>query len=159
MNREIVVPIRFERAVFTSACTKSVRGYHLVAHSPGVNDDIAQALCQWSPTHNGLNDTELTATSLNYFPIDGEYFGISRSIIGGAEYSGRNALQTVTSILVGRLSDLELYDDNPLRLSKSRNVHGLDAIDGQLCSYPRTGRVVRECFAGFESAPTHRRTS
>lgn len=110
--------IRLQRAVFTSIASQSVRGYHLVARSPGIDDEIAQVLCQWSPTHEGLAESGMTANSLNYFPVDGRRFAISKSVIGGSEYSGRSALQTVTTILVGDLDDLAAYRNHPLVLAK-----------------------------------------
>jgi hypothetical protein len=110
--------IRFQRAVFTSIASKSVRGYHLVMRSPGIDDDIAQVLCQWSPTHEGLADPGFTANSLNYFPIDDRRFAISKSVIGGSEYSGRSALQTVTTILVGEFNDFSVFRYHPLILAK-----------------------------------------
>lgn len=110
--------MRFERAVFTSTGSNSVRGYHLVARSPGVDDDVAQGLCQWSPTHDGLCESGIDASSLNYYLIDEERFAISKSVIGGAEYSGRSALQTVTTILVGRQESLAHYQNNPLAFAQ-----------------------------------------
>ena len=110
--------IRFQRAVFTSTGSNSVRGYHLVARSPGIDDDIAQVLCQWSPTHDGLCESSIHASSLNYFLIDDRHFAISKSVIGGSEYSGRSALQTVTTILVGLREDLSVYRNNPMALAR-----------------------------------------
>lgn len=110
--------IRFQRAVFTSVASKSVRGYHLVMRSPGIDDDTAQVLCQWSPTHEGLAEPGVTANSLNYFPIDDRRYAISKSVIGGSEYSGRSALQTVTTILVGEFEDFAVYRYHPLVVAK-----------------------------------------
>lgn len=110
--------VRLQRAVFTSIGTNSVRGYHLVARSEGLDDDIAPALCQWSPAHDGLCESHISASSLNYFLIDKGRFGISHSVIGGSEYSGRSALQTVTTIVVGECDDLSIYQNNPLVLSR-----------------------------------------
>ncbi len=110
--------VRFERAVFTSTGSNSVRGYHLVARTEGIDDDTAQVLCQWSPTHDGLCDSSVDANSLNYFAIDDRLFAISKSVIGGAEYSGRSALQTVTTILVGQREDLPVFHNNPLAAAR-----------------------------------------
>lgn len=109
---------QFERAVFTSTGSSSVRGYHLVNRSSGIDDDIAQTLCQWSPTHDGLADPSVTATSLNYFVIDEQNYAISKSLIGGAEYSGRQAFQTVTTIIVGKIDKLPAYGNNPIVVAK-----------------------------------------
>lgn len=108
----------FEQAVFTSACSQSVQGYHLVARSDGITDDMAQSLCQWSPTHDGLSEPDLSAVSVNYCLLDDEWFALSRSIYGGPEYSGRGALQIATMILVGRLPQLSAFQNNPATLAK-----------------------------------------
>ncbi len=90
----------------------------MVARSRGIDDDIAQALCQWSPTHDGLFDSSESANSLNYFLIGERHFAISKSVVGGTEYSGRRAFQTVTTILVGEREDLSVYQCNPISLAR-----------------------------------------
>ena len=161
--------VSFERGVFTSSGSSSVRGYHLVARSPGIDDDVAQALCQWSPTHDGLFDSSLSASALNYFLIGDRHFAISKSMVGGAEYSGRNALQTSTSILVGEREDLSNYGHNPVELARMALSMGLlrlavdyegrlevaelsgDCLPGPTASTAASFEIVKMCVGALNS--------
>jgi hypothetical protein len=129
----------------------------LVARSPGIDDDIAQCLCQWSPTHDGLCGSDVDAYSLNYYPIDDSRFAISRSMMGGPEYSARQALQTVTNILVGQSDELQAFGFNPVALARTALSMGwlrlepeydrkISAVDLPTCglNFPQTGRIRHE---------------
>jgi hypothetical protein len=155
--------IRFERAVFTSVGSHSVRGYHLVARSAGIDDDVAQTLCQWSPAHDGMCDPKTSAHSLNYFLIDEDRFALSKSVIGGAEYSGRGALQTVTTILVGERRHLSLYANNPLTMARVALSMGwlrlisdfeapLDHVELSAVGWPEIRRVTSEAALADRAA-------
>jgi hypothetical protein len=58
--------MKAERAIFTSGQSRDVRGYHLVARSPGIDDELAQRLSVSAPSHDSLEGTDLSASSWNY---------------------------------------------------------------------------------------------
>lgn len=108
-----------EQAVFTSATTRAMRGYHLVGRSSGIDEGLAQALAQWSPSHDSLAEDRLDANSLNFLPARDNALALSRTVFGGPEYSGRGGLQVVTVILVLQRDQLAGYDNDPLALART----------------------------------------
>ena len=114
-----------EQAVFTSAQTRNTQGYHLVARSSGIDEASAQELIRWSPTHSGLVDDDVDASSLNFYTIGERWLVLSRSIYGGPEYSGRGGFRIVTYIVMMRPDQLIGYRYNPMVLASSLLSRGL----------------------------------
>lgn len=108
-----------DQAIFCSTNSNRYQGYHLVARSERIEDTVARALSFWSPSHDGLASTAKNACSVNFFKIDEEHFGISRSVFGGPEYSKRGGLQVVTMLLTVRTEQLSGYDYNVVSLLRS----------------------------------------
>lgn len=108
-----------EQAIFTSVQTRLTQGYHLVNSSPGVDEDLAKTLSQWSPTHAGLVSEDVRTASLNFFTAPSGQLVLSRSLYGGPEYSGRGGFQIVTLLVVLRSSQLAGYAHNPLSLAST----------------------------------------
>jgi hypothetical protein len=102
-----------EQAVFTSAQTRQVRGYHLVARSPGIPDALAQSLAVWGPTHDALLDDAIDSCSVNYFVAHDEWGVLSRTVYGPSEYSSRGGFRLETNLLVVRREQLSGYGHNP----------------------------------------------
>ncbi len=113
-----------EQALFTSAQTRHARGYHLVARSPGISDDLAQALSVWGPTHDSLLDPSATAESLNFFCLDGDWAALSRTVNGESEYSNRGGLRLETNMVVFRTDQLGGYDQHPVLLAETAMALG-----------------------------------
>jgi len=113
-----------DQAIFTSACTNRMKGYQLIAQSAGVKGNLAQKLSLWSPSQSALLETDTNYQSINFFPLGGGHFGISRTIYGGPEYSNRGALQTVTLILLVSREQLGGYEFNPLSFAKTAQTFG-----------------------------------
>jgi hypothetical protein len=116
--------MRVEQAVFTSARTRRMCGYHLVGRSAGIGDELAGQLSRWSPSHASLLSSGLDATSLSFFPLDRGWVAIARTVYGGPEYSQRGGLQVVTLIFALRRDQLAGYDDNPLVLAHTAYTLG-----------------------------------
>ncbi len=108
-----------EQALFTSAQTQHARGYHLVARSPGITDDMVKALAVWSPSHDSLVESHASAESLNYYRLDDDWAALTRSVNGESEYSNRGGLRLETNMLVFRASQLAGYDHHPLSLANT----------------------------------------
>lgn len=109
--------MQVEQAIFTSALTKQARGYHLVARSSGVTDNVAKSLAMWCPTHDSLTQPHLSADSINYFHLEDGWTALTRTVRGESEYSNRGGLRLETNILVFRTSQLSTHDHNPLSLA------------------------------------------
>ena len=107
-----------EQAIFTSVPSVGVKGYQLVARSPGITAAAAKSLIRWGPSHGSLWSTHPTASSINYHPLDDTFVAVSRTMFGGPEYSGRGGLQLVTRSLVLRREQLRGYDNHPLALAR-----------------------------------------
>lgn len=111
--------MQIEQAIFTSADSGPMRGYQLVARSPGVDRRLAQELCRWAPSHASLWGDGAMSWSLNYFPAGEDWVAITRTLYGGPEYSRRGGMQVVTTMLAMRLEQLSGYHFNPLAVART----------------------------------------
>ncbi len=82
--------MRLEQAIFTSVRSERLDGYQLAARSPGIDDDLAKELITWGPAHDSLWDNSLRASSLNFHALSDDRFCVSKTVLAGAEYSGRS---------------------------------------------------------------------
>lgn len=139
-----------EQAVFTSARTHKVQGYHLVARSPGIDESLARSLTLWCPSHGAIAGPEPDADSLNYHPLENGYFALSRTMFGGPEYSARGGLQVVTRALVLRPDQLDGYDHNPLTFAQHLIALGHLRFDATAPADLEPLDVPRRCVATAE---------
>lgn len=116
--------MQIEQAIFTSAQTSRARGYHLVARSSGIDDDLAQQLALWAPSENSLIDRDLDADSLNFFPVQDRWAALSRTVYAGAEYSDRGQFRMETNFLVFSQSELAGYNFDPLAMARAAVASG-----------------------------------
>ncbi len=72
-----------EQAIFTSVRSRKSQGYHLVAQSPGLTDEMGRALTKWGPSHASLLVESPNAESLNFHSIDDDWCAVSRTTHGG----------------------------------------------------------------------------
>lgn len=89
-----------EQAVYSSKVGRTVSGYHLCARSPGINEEVANELARWSPSHGGLPGRERNAVGFSFFRIGPRRLAVGRTVHGMPEYSGRGGLQVFTRYLV-----------------------------------------------------------
>lgn len=114
--------MQVEQAVFASSDRGRMKGYQLVSKSPGVDREVSQELCRWAPTQMMSNDPD--EWTINYFPVTPEFVAVTRTVLGGPEYSRRGASQVVTLILLLRDTQFEFYDYNPVAVSKTAMAMG-----------------------------------
>ncbi|GAB4154509.1 MAG: hypothetical protein Tsb009_31150 [Planctomycetaceae bacterium] len=110
--------MQVEQATFTSAQRHNLQGYHLVARSQGISENLAQTLSTWGPSHASLTGTSRYASSLNVFPAGEGWYALSRTIFGGPEYSARGGLQVVTRYLVFRAEQLAGFQNNFIAVAR-----------------------------------------
>src|SRR3954447_25687915 len=94
------MPVWAEQAIFTSMTRLGKSGYHVVARSPGISESDATLLATWSPSHGALIVDEANHSSVNFHPLSGTRFVLSRTCEGPPEYSGRGGRQLYTHALV-----------------------------------------------------------
>lgn len=141
-----------DQAIFTSERTRRVHGYHIVARSSGVDDGIVQELTRWGPAHGALAESDPDFESLNFHPLAGEKFGVTRTVYGAPEYSSRGGLQIVTLILVLAREQFAGYDNNPLAVAHiARSL-------GHLRWQPETPRELPRIHLPDESPAAAART-
>ncbi len=116
--------MQVEQAVFTSVRTKRSQGYHLVAMSPGIDEQLARSLSIWGPSHASLMSDDPTAHSFNFHPVVDSWYAVSRTVHGGPEYSRRGGLQVFTHFLLVQKRQFESYDYNPLCLARTAQSLG-----------------------------------
>lgn len=111
-----------EQAVFASSNRGRVNGYQVVAKSPGVDRRICQELCRWNPTRPPSNDP--THWTINYFPISDDLIAVTRTVLGGPEYSCRGGMQVVTLILLLTNEQFESYQCNSITVARTAMMFG-----------------------------------
>lgn len=105
-----------EQAIFTSLARRGKAGYHLVSRSPGLTEPEAAALAAWSPSHGALIVDPANRLSVNFHPLPGGRFAVSRTREGRSEYSGRGGRQVYTHALVVDLAQLRRAGYQPFAL-------------------------------------------
>ena len=114
--------IHAEQAIFASSDRGRMKGYQVVAMSPGIDRGMVQEISRWAPTKLPSNDCK--AWTVNYFPLSHETVAITRTVLGGPEYSGRGGIQVVTSILVLTNDQFIAYGCNAIALVESAMAMG-----------------------------------
>ena len=117
-----MTPIDVEQAVFSSSDRGSMKGYQLIAKSAGIDRDAGNELCRWSPTR--MIEDQPDHWTINAFPLSGERFAVTRTVVGGPEYSSRGVSQIVTLILVLRDVQFSRYSCNPILVMKTAMAMG-----------------------------------
>ncbi len=105
-----------EQAIFTSARTDRMDGYHLVATSSGVSTEQAEELTAWAPAHDSLLRPDARSGSINFHRLSDGTFCVSKSVPAGAEYSGRGGPKVYTTFLLATADVLERFAHQPFRL-------------------------------------------
>lgn len=108
-----------EQAIFTSMTRLGKSGYHVVARSPGVSESDATALATWAPSHGALIADPANRTSVNFHPMPGNRYALSRTIEGPPEYSGRGGRQLYTHALIVDAAMLQQSRFQPFALYRS----------------------------------------
>jgi hypothetical protein len=111
-----------EQAVFTSSDRGRLKGYQLVSKSAGIDRSLSQELSHWAPTRSSSENPE--DWTLSCFPVADEFTAITRTTLGGPEYSGRGGTQVVTLILMFRNEQLKPYAFNTVTVSKNAMAMG-----------------------------------
>lgn len=132
-----------EQAVYTSVRGPRRDGYQLVATSPGISREQAQELATWGPAHDSFCDAR-AKTSVNFHRLATGGYAISRSVLGGAEYSGRGGERVYTQMLVVDEQLFSRFAYHPFRVLEALQAAGrlevLDRISSPLPQLPLPGR-------------------
>ncbi|MEX0791772.1 MAG: hypothetical protein WD045_01450 [Pirellulaceae bacterium] len=170
-------PVLVEQAIFTSARTSRLDGYQLVAVSPGVTDDDARELATWGPAHDSLIQDETHETSTNFHPLGPHKYCVARTMLGGAEYSGRRGRQVYTHSLIIKKRDFVRFHNNPFELLiaalaredvRPQNSHpndlpvlrllpSGDPVNSRMIAEHRDDTTLRKLVAWFQEALVHDR--
>ena len=105
------------QAIFTSTRSRKSQGYHVVAISSGVDQELLRQLHVWGPSHASLLSDETNAESLNFHPLSDKRYAVSRTVYGGPEYSGRGGFQVFTRYLILHEDQLQGYAFNALEFA------------------------------------------
>ena len=108
-----------EQATFASTNTSRFSGYQLVGRSPGVDDQLAQALCRWSPGHGGLLNHRVESESLSYFQATEHWHVISRTVYGGPEHGMRSGRQLVTKFVALSRQQFQTFEYNAIAVAQT----------------------------------------
>lgn len=111
-----------EQAIFASSNRGRGGGYQVVAKSSGVDRRTCQALCRWTPTLAPSNDPE--NWTINYFPVSDDSIAVTRTVLGGPEYSCRGGTQVVTLILLLQNEQFMSYGCNAIAVARTALMLG-----------------------------------
>ncbi|GAC1344075.1 MAG: hypothetical protein NVSMB14_08010 [Isosphaeraceae bacterium] len=92
--------MRVDQAIFTSLKRDGKSGYHVIARSLGVTERESNAIATWSPSNGALITDERNRISVNYHPLPGGRYALSRTCEGPLEFSGRGGKQLYTHVLL-----------------------------------------------------------
>jgi hypothetical protein len=116
--------VLIEQAIFTSAETDRAQGYQLVRRSPGLSEADARELSLWGPSHDSLLERPGERTSVNFFRLESGSYSVSRTILGGAEYSGRGGEKVYTQFLVVPPAVLARFGNNAFAVLRAATAIG-----------------------------------
>jgi hypothetical protein len=133
-----------EQAVFTSAETSRTAGYQLVAKSEGLSEEEARALSTWGPSHGSLLKCERRTPSINFHPLPGGNYCVSRTTASGNEYSGRG-IRIYTQCLIVAPEILRQFANNAFAVMRAASASGLlkqyEKVPATLAPVPLVGRA------------------
>jgi hypothetical protein len=109
--------MQVEQAIFASSDRSSIKGYHLVAQSAGVDSEQAFQLTRWAPTQ--LPEDAPPEGAISCWTMDDETVVLTRTLFAGAEYSDRGGRQVMTLALLLRDAQFRAYDCQPISLWKT----------------------------------------
>lgn len=109
--------MHLQQAVFTSSSRGPIRGYHIVGKSRGIDESLEQTLFRWSPSQMSSNDP--ANWTINCYPASQQYTAVSRTVLGGPEYSSRGGVQVVTIIALLDQHQFSVYQNNAMLVAQS----------------------------------------
>lgn len=137
--------MRLEQAIYTSIRSERLDGYQLAAASDGVDGELAKELSAWGPAHDSLWSAEPGTSSINFHPLAGDRFCLSRTILSGAEYSGRAGGRVYTQLLVLPGEALSRFANDPFLVLQAIEAAGrlvvFDQAPASLPTIPLLGRA------------------
>jgi hypothetical protein len=136
-----------EQAIFTSARTQRLDGYQLVVTTEGISAEDCQSLTQWCPAHDSLSERSAQATSVNFHPLPSGNYCISRTMMAGAEYSGRGGACIFTQCFVMSPKTLGKFSNNPFRVLEAITAGGHVNYSGESPSRLEPFRLVGRASA------------
>jgi hypothetical protein len=113
------------QAIFTSAVTDRLGGYHVVAATAKIPADDLRALSTWCPSHDGMLASRPGATSVSFHPLPSGAFCVARTETAGAEYSDRGGQRLYTHCLLVPPAVLTRFSNNPLALLRAAVARGV----------------------------------
>jgi hypothetical protein len=114
--------IKVEQAVFASSDRGRMKGYQLVSRSAGVDKAASGELSRWAPTQFPSIDPEMW--TINFFPVVDDLVAVTRTVLGGPEYSARGGTQVVTLMLLLKADQFAAYAYNPVAVARTAMTMG-----------------------------------
>ncbi len=97
-----------QQAVFASTDRGTIKGYHLVAQSGGIDTATALELTRWAPTQLPSDAPE--NWTISSWTLQNGSIAVARTVYGGPEYSNRGGTQVVTLFLILTETQFYAYD-------------------------------------------------
>ena len=114
------------QALVASPGSRVLKQNELISRSENINDDLAQALCEWSP---GRNELEFgMQQSVNFFQPVENVFALSRSV-GGIECNRDGGRRIVSKIILFDRVQLIGYHDNIALVAHVLQTSGLMILE------------------------------
>ena len=107
--------MKIQQAIISSPKSQVIRHNELIARTGGINDDVAQFLCDFSPQPDELAWGQ--PDSINFVAVNDETFSLSRSYIGRLDNHFNGSRQLITHHLVVERSQMAAFENNPALLA------------------------------------------
>lgn len=124
--------MKIQQAVFSSSDRGQIKGYQIVAMSEGIDRSILKELQRWSPSH--MTDDDPSKWTINYFPVSEDRVAVTRTVLGGPEYSSRGGSQVVTLIAVLDNQQFAAYENNALLVVRNALALGWLRVPSNMSS-------------------------
>ncbi len=124
--------MKIQQAIFSSSDRGQIKGYQLVAMSEDIDRSILRELQRWSPSH--MADDDPSKWTINYFPVSQDRVAVTRTVLGGPEYSSRGGSQVVTLIAVLDNQQFAAYENNAMLVARSALALGWLRVPNNMSS-------------------------
>jgi hypothetical protein len=112
-----------QQAIYGSARATNASGYHMLAKSSGLGEEVTRELIQWCPSHDSLAGGALRL-SINYHPLANGLMCVSKTVLAGAEYSGRSGENVLSHCLVAEREAWVAVANNPFAMLRAVEASG-----------------------------------
>ncbi len=114
--------INVGQAIFASSERGRIQGYQMIGKSSDLDRSCCRELSRWAATRlSGANPGDW---SLNFFPVGDDFAAVTRTALGGPEYSRRGGAEVVTTMMVMNHQQFTGFDCDAVAVARTALAMG-----------------------------------